>query len=193
MTKEIFQIQITLEGSKPKIWRRVLIPSDLLLSHLHKIIQTSMGWTNSHMHQFIKNGTYYTANENNMFDDMDGIDYKKKKIRISTLLKQEKDTLVYEYDFGDGWLHKILLEKILPVDDKVKYPVVVDGNMHCPPEDCGGVWGYADMLKILKKSDHEEYESYMEWLGGEFDPKYFNIDEINDMLKQKNYGVLDLF
>jgi len=65
--------------------------------------------------------------------------------------------------------------------------------MHCPPEDCGGVWGYADMLKILKKSDHEEYESYMEWLGGEFDPKYFNIDEINDMLKQKNYGVLDLF
>ena len=192
MSKKIYQIQIALKGFKPKIWRRLLTQSDLLLSDFHKIIQTSMGWTNSHLHQFIKNRTYYSMRmqDDDLWDDGDNVDYKKMK--ISDLLKNEKEKILYEYDFGDGWEHDIILEKILPCDDKIIYPICLDGKMNCPPEDCGGVWGYSDMLEILRQPDHDEYESYIEWLGEEFDPKYFDKDEINQLLRGKNYGCFEL-
>ncbi len=190
----IYQIQIALTGFRPKIWRRVLVPSDLLLSDFHKVIQTTMGWTNSHLHQFIKNRIFYTVKYPGdlTWEEMNQIDYRKKKLRISDLLKAEKEKIIYEYDFGDGWNHDIILEKILADDDKANYPVCLSGKMNCPPEDCGGVWGYADMLEILKQPDHEEYDSYIEWLGGEFDPEYFNIDEVNKLLRKKGYGCMEL-
>lgn len=184
MTKKIYQIQIALKGFKPKIWRRLLIPSDLLLSDFHHIIQIAMGWTNSHLHQFIKNRTYYTGRmpgDDDYWDEMNNVDYKSMK--ISDLLKKEKTKIVYEYDFGDSWEHDIILEKILPIDNTINYPVCLKGKMNCPPEDCGGIWGYADMLEILQQPDHEEYESYIEWLGDEFDPEYFDLEETNELLR----------
>jgi hypothetical protein len=183
MTKEIFQIQIALKDFKPKIWRRILIPSDVLLSDFHMIIQISMGWTNSHLHQFIKNRTYYSERmiEDDLWEDMGSVDYEKMK--ISDLLKKEEEKIVYEYDFGDSWEHDIILEKILPVDTDLKHPICLTGKMNCPPEDCGGVWGYAGMLQVLKDPNHEEYESYMEWLDEDFDPKYFDKNEVNEMLR----------
>jgi len=192
MTNKIYQIQIALKRFKPKIWRRLLIPSDLLLSDFHKVIQTSMGWTNSHLHQFIKNRTFYTVKmqDDDLWDEMDNVDYKE--IKISDLLKKEKDKIVYEYDFGDGWEHDIILEKILPPDNDTKHPICLTGKMNCPPEDCGGIWGYSDMLEILKDPDHEEYESYIEWLGEEFDPTYFDKDEVNELLREKDYGCIEL-
>jgi len=192
MTNKIYQIQITLKGFRPKIWRRLLIPSDLLLSDFHKVIQTSMGWTNSHLHQFIKNRTFYTVKmqDDDFWDEMDNVDYKNMK--VSDLLKKEKDKIVYEYDFGDGWEHDIILEKILPSDSNAKYPTCLNGKMNCPMEDCGGVWGYSDMLEILKNPDHEEYENYIEWLGEKFDPEYFNKDEVNELLRQEDYGCIEL-
>jgi hypothetical protein len=107
MTKKIYQIQIALKEFKPRIWRRILIPSNLLLSDFHKIIQTTMGWTNSHLHQFIKNGTFYTRKmvDDDLWDEMDNFDYKKMK--ILDLLKKEKEKIIYEYDFGDSWEHDI--------------------------------------------------------------------------------------
>ncbi|MFV0392451.1 MAG: plasmid pRiA4b ORF-3 family protein [Paludibacteraceae bacterium] len=194
MTDTIFQIQIALKGVKPKIWRRILIPSDLLLSDFHKIIQTTMGWTNSHLHQFSKNGTFYSVEyaDDDMWGDMDSIDYMKKKIRISDLLKTENDKMNYEYDFGDGWEHDIILEKVLPSDPKLKYPICLTGKMNCPPEDCGGIWGYLDMLETLKHPEDEEYEAVIEWLGEDFDPKHFDKDEVNNLLKRKNYGCFEL-
>jgi len=192
MTNKIYQIQIALRGFKPKIWRRILIPSDLLLSDFHKIIQTTMGWTNSHLHQFIKNRTFYSVKyPDDDTWDIDNVDYKKEKTRISDLLRTEKDKIIYEYDFGDGWEHDIILEKILPVDNDIKYPICVAGKMNCPPEDCGGVWGYFQMLEVLKQPAHEEYENIIEWLGGEFDPQYFDKDEINELLRRKDYGCIE--
>ena len=184
MTKKIFQIKIALKEFKPKIWRRILIPSDLLLSDFHMVIQITMGWTNYHIHQFIKNRTYYTVRmqDDDLWDEMDNVDYKNMK--ISDLLKKEKEKIVYEYDFGDSWEHDIILEKILPIDNSLKYPICLAGKMNCPPEDCGGVWGYSDMLEILKDPDNEEYESYIEWLGGKFDPEFFDKNEINKLLGQ---------
>ncbi len=152
-----------------------------------------MGWTNSHLHQFIKNSTFYSIQDpdDDLWNDLNNVDYQKKKIRTSDLLKAEKDRVIYEYDFGDGWEHEIILEKILPVDNKIDYPICVTGKMNCPPEDCGGIWGYSDMLKILKKPDHEEYQSFIEWLGNDFNPEYFNKDEVNELLKEKDYGCLE--
>ncbi len=193
MANQIYQIQIALKECKPKIWRRLLIPSNLLLSDLHKIIQTAMGWTNTHLHQFIKNRTYYTVKMkgDDMCDEMGALDYKK--IKISDLLTKEKEKITYEYDFGDGWQHEVILEKILPVDDKIKYPICLTGKMNCPPEDCGGVWGYENMLNILKQPKHEEYEELVEWIGDDFDPEYFDKEEVNELLREKDYGCESFF
>ncbi|KKK72253.1 hypothetical protein LCGC14_2905730, partial [marine sediment metagenome] len=168
MEKAVYQIQIAIKGFNPKIWRRVLIPSDILLPDFHYVIQAVMGWTNSHLHLFDHYGIFYSEPQDEMWDDMDTEDYTD--IRVSDLLQRENDTLIYEYDFGDDWEHQIVLEKILPETGETQLPVCLKGKMNCPPENSGGVWGYAEMLEILKDPDHEEYEEYMEWLGDDFNP-----------------------
>ena len=187
MTKKTYQIQISLRGSKPRIWRRILVKSDLLLSDFHNIIQTSMGWTNSHLHQFIKDRIFYSCrmSDDDFYEDMDNVDYSK--MRIADLLNKEKDKINYEYDFGDGWEHDIVLEKIYSNGDHKNTPVCLTGKNNCPPEDCGGIWGYYNMLEILKQPEHEEYEEYIEWLGEDFGPKYFNKEKINEKLATKKY------
>lgn len=181
---EIYQIQITLAGYKPKIWRRVLIQPDMLLSDFHIVIQIVMGWENSHLHQFIKNKTFYTLRleDDWTWEEMKNVDYKE--IKISNLLSTVKERIDYEYDFGDSWHHDIILEKILPGDKKIKYPVCIDGNLACPPEDCGGIWGYAEILEILKNPEHEAYKGYREWIGKQFDPDKFDKDAINKNLRK---------
>lgn len=190
---QIYQIKIALRGITPEIWRRILIPSDLLLENFHQIIQTTMGWTNSHLHQFKKGRKEYSVKyaEDDTWEELGHIDYKSKKLRISKLLIKENDKISYEYDYGDSWWHDIILEKILPLDDKTKYPICLSGKMNCPPEDCGGIWGYAEMVEILKQPDHEEYKSYLEWLGEVYDPKYFDIDDVNLALAMEDYGCLE--
>lgn len=186
--KSTYQIKISLRSMKPKIWRRILIPSDMKLSDFHKVIQTTMGWTNSHLHQFIKDNTYYLLRmkDDEFWDDIDNVDYRKMK--VSDLLAFEKEKIIYEYDFGDSWYHDIVLEEILPFNKEQPLPLCIKGKMNCPPEDCGGVWGYMQMLEILSQPDHQEYKSYLGWLGDKFDPEYFDQDEINAMLREKNYG-----
>ena len=193
MTQTIYQLKVSLKNFKPVIWRSIQVRSDTLLQDLHKIIQTTMGWTNSHLHQFIKGEKSYQkrTDEIDFWDDRRDVDYKDTP--ISALLKKEKDQIIYEYDFGDGWEHDIILMKILPVDDKLAYPVCLAGKMGCPPEDCGGPWGYSNMLEILRQPDHEEYDSYLDWLGSEFDPEYFDRNEVNELLQQDNFGCIDLF
>jgi hypothetical protein len=143
-----------------------------------------MGWENSHLHQFIKDRTFYTERipGDDTWGEMNNVDYKK--IKISDVLKKEKEKIIYEYDFGDGWVHDILLEKILPGNEKMIFLICLEGKMACPPEDCGGVWGYSDMLEILKQPKHEEYDNIIEWLGEEFDPEHFDKEEVNNILKR---------
>lgn len=190
MKNSIYQIQIELKGFRPRIWRRILIAADSALVDFNKIIQTTMGWTNTHLHQFIKNDTNYTLKMDfdDFWDDLNNVDYRTENLQVADLLQVENEKIIYEYDFGDGWEHVVTLEKILPKDDSIKTPICVAGRMNCPPEDCGGVWGYANILKILNQPDHEEYEDYLEWLGEDFNPKYFNKDEVNELLKMKDYG-----
>jgi len=184
MEAGIFQIKISLKNSKPNIWRRILVDRKTLLSDLHKIIQTTMGWENCHLHQFVKNNEFYS--EPSEDDMMDSIDYRK--LKIEDLLMDEKQKIVYEYDFGDGWEHDILLEKIIEKDPKLEYPICIKGKMCCPPEDCGGVWGYVGLLEVIKNPKHPEYEDMMEWLGDDFDPDVFDIDLVNELLLTEGYG-----
>jgi len=195
MAKQIYQIQIALKGSKPKIWRRVLVPSDLPVPDFHKIIQTTMGWTNSHLHHFAKGNQYYAppAPEDDLWFESNDIDYTKMK--INELLQSEKDKIEYEYDFGDGWRHNIVLEKILPYDETKTYPVCVAGKRNCPPEDCGGIWGYEAMLEALKhpNPESEDYQYYIELVGDNFDPEDFDKEIVNDLYTEEDYGCLDIF
>lgn len=183
MKDQIFQVQIVLRGSKPKIWRRILIPSDMPLSVFHEVIQTSMGWENSHLHQFEKDNIFYTMKiEGDVFwDEKKKKDYKD--LTVSDLLTKKHDKVTYEYDYGDIWEHDIFLEEILNADPHTKYPLCVDGKMSCPPEDCGGIQAYHNILVILRNPEHKYYENYKDWLDEDFDPEYFDKNEVNRRLQ----------
>lgn len=179
--RSIYQIKITLQDSKPPIWRRVLVLDSIKLDEFHQLIQIVMGWENYHLHQFRCHDTLYGM-PNDDFDDM-GIELKDEaKYKLSQLLVAEKNAMTYEYDFGDGWEHKIVLEKILPFDGTVELPQCIKGKRACPPEDCGGIWGYESLLEIINDKKHPEHEDMLNWLGGDFDPEYFDLDEINQQL-----------
>jgi hypothetical protein len=173
----IYQIKVTLKDSKPPIWRRFQVTSDTTLYKLHLILQEVMGWDNYHLHQFIVGHTYFGEPD----PDYDSED--DRKVNLSQIVEREKQKFTYEYDFGDSWLHEILIEKILLPEPGVRYPICLKGKRACPPEDCGGVWGYDDLLEIIKDPDNEEYEEMMDWLGGEFDPEFFDLDSINQRLR----------
>jgi hypothetical protein len=176
----IYQLKVTLMDSKPPIWRRILVRSDVKLDIFHMILQETMGWTNSHLHQFTAHGASYGPH----YQELGGeLEYENEaRYRLSQLLIREKDSLQYEYDFGDSWDHKITLEKILPDDSTVQPPCCIKGKRNGPPEDCGGVWGYDSLIEIMSNPKHPEHEEMLEWLGGEFDPEHFDLDEINEAL-----------
>lgn len=173
----IYQIKITLDDTHPPIWRRVLIPDNITLLHLHYIIQTTMGWENAHLHDFIIDEQYYGDPEDDEYGTFGTID--EKKMKLNEVIPGEKFRFSYEYDFGDGWEHTLLVEKILESEEGVQYPLCIKGKRACPPEDIGGVWGYENFLEAMSSPDHPERDEYSEWYGGEFDPETFDIEEVN--------------
>lgn len=176
--KNIYQIKTTLQDSKPQITRKFLVPSTMTLDDFHTVIQIVMGWTDSHLHQFVIDREFYgPVYEADELESKDESQYK-----VSQVLKKEKDKIVYEYDFGDGWMHDVVLEKILPYDNNVTLPICISGKRACPPEDCGGVWGYKDIIKIAADPKHPEHEEMIEWLPDEFDPEHFDLEETNEIL-----------
>ncbi|MEM9919673.1 MAG: plasmid pRiA4b ORF-3 family protein [Bacteroidota bacterium] len=187
MAQIVYQIKILLEGSKPPIWRRIEMNPETTLSDFHKIIQTSMGWMNGHLHHFIVDGEFY--NPPSEWDEF-GNDYTG--IKVKDILVEEGQNIRYEYDFGDSWLHQIKLEKIKKKGEKVSYPRCIKGKRACPPEDCGGIWGYMELVQIMKNKKHESYEDMYEWLGRELTPEHFEIERVNDKLLKKIMGYLNM-
>ncbi len=179
--RRVYQLKIGLNGTKPPIWRRILVADTIRLDDLHIVFQVVMGWTDSHLHQFVHQRTFYGVPDPE-FDFMDMEVLDEANFRLNQLLKKEKETMVYEYDFGDDWKHKITLEKILPYDAKQAVPVCVKAKGACPPEDVGGTWGYYDFLEAIEDREHPEHESYKEWVGGNFDPQAYDIKEVNNAL-----------
>ena len=181
----LYQIKVTLEHVKPAVWRRLLVPANLSLGKLHRVLQIAMGWTNSHLHLFESNGVGYERKAAGFGDFADPDMLDEAKTRLADLLGHEKATLRYEYDFGDGWSHRIVLEKMLDPNDDLIVPLCVAGEEACPPEDCGGPHGYAQLREVLAAPAHPEHAEMLEWIGGAFDPARFDIDQVNTALRPR--------
>jgi hypothetical protein len=175
----IYQVKVTLNASEPPIWRRVLVPGDVTLERLHYILQVAMGWTNSHLHQFFVGQTSFGQPHPDYGFEM----RDERRVKLSQIASGEGFTFRYEYDFGDSWLHNLVVEKALEPEPGQEYPVCVEGERACPPEDVGGVWGYEVFLDAIGDPDHPEHERYLEWIGGEFDPEEFDLDAVNAALR----------
>jgi hypothetical protein len=175
---QVYQLKVTLKGSKPPIWRRLLVAGNTNLRKLHDILQTTMGWDGAHLHQFIVGGEYYGVPDPEYLEDL----HDEKKCKLNQIVADEKSKFHYEYDFGDSWVHEIVVERILPPEPGKYYPVCITGKRSCPPEDVGGIWGYADFLETLKNPEDPDYEELLEWVGEDFDPEAFDLAGINRAL-----------
>lgn len=178
----IYQLKITLKRSKPPIWRRVLVRADMPLNRLHTVIQRAMGWTDSHLHQFAVAGVFFGTPDPEM-DIFGSRTLNEKRHSLAEVAPQVKKKFLYEYDFGDGWEHEILVEKILPPDSSFKHPICLAGALACPPEDCGGIWGYYNLLDALANPKHRDHHHLSGWIGGEWDAEHFDVDATNAYLK----------
>ncbi len=177
-----YQLKITLSGSEPAIWRRIVVDSGGSLYELHDVIQAAMGWTNSHLHLFKLKKVYYHEPWEDDGLDEDFLD--ENEYSLNQVLTRPKTKMIYEYDFGDSWEHEVLVEKILEKDPKMKTPVCLEGAMACPPEDCGGLSGYYDYLAAIKNPKHPQHKEILEWMGKKFDPEKFELKIINKTLKR---------
>ena len=176
--QRVYQIKITLVGGQPPIWRRLVLAEDTTLGTLHEIIQRAMGWHNRHMHLFHVNGRLYGIPRIELYQTVED----ESKVSLGGLALREKKKYRYEYDFGDDWRHEILVEKIVPADPQVRYPTCVKGKRACPPEDCGGIWGYAALLETLADPTAPDHKELRGWVGGKFDPEAFDLPAINARL-----------
>lgn len=185
-TAQVYQVQILLSGSQPSICRRLLIPATASLGWFHAVLQVAMGWTNSHLHQFICGERIYSEPRAEL-DQYEGDPpvLNENKFTLKDILRDVHEELVYEYDFGDSWEHVVTLKKILPADASAPASAVcVAGSGTCPPEDCGGIGGYMELVKALKNKKHPEHASMKEWLGRPFDPKFFDMATTNTWLRK---------
>ena len=180
-----FQLKITLLGSEPAIWRRIQI-EDCTLDKLHEDIQTSMGWTNSHLHQFEINGERYGDPEliDDGFDDSECVDSTKTMLSEIVPKSGKRFVFKYEYDFGDGWVHEVLFEGCPSPEKGKKYPICLEGERACPPEDIGGVLGYAEYLEALADPSHEQHSEFLDWRG-QFDPEDFDAAKVTREMKRR--------
>ena len=178
----IYQLKVTLIDSKPPIWRRVLVRGDSTLAELHQVLQPVMGWWDCHLHQFIVGETYYGEPHPDYSDYLEMND--ERQFTLGDIVFGEGSKFAYEYDFGDSWEHVLLVEKILSPEPGQHYPTCIKGRRACPPEDVGGIWGYAEFLQAIQNPDHPEHEEYLEWGGEAFDPEAFDLDAVNAALRE---------
>ena len=191
--KDIIQLKITLADTYPPIWRRVQVDRGASFFEFHHILQIVMGWKNSHLYEFKFNNCRITEITDGLeledFGDNTFID--SFFISLGGILVKEGQQLEYEYDFGDGWNHEIIVEKFLPEVPKMKYPTCIGGELSCPPEDCGGTHGFKQLLEIVANKKHPEHKEMMIWVGKKYDPKYFDKDAVNKKLKSLDKYILE--
>ncbi|OQY09173.1 MAG: hypothetical protein B6I30_10185 [Desulfobacteraceae bacterium 4572_187] len=179
--KKVYQFKITLLDSNPVIWRKIAVPETYTFWDLHVAIQDAMGWEDCHLHEYkIRNPLNNIECEIGYPDD----EYRAGEVLkgweqpIKKFFTEKNNKALYQYDFGDDWHHEIKLEKITDKIEGKKYPLCLAGERACPPEDCGGIWGYENLLKVMSDPSHEEYEEMKEWIGEDFDPAKFDIKKV---------------
>jgi len=167
-------------GSKPPIWRRITVPADITLPDLHFVLQIVMGWYDSHLHGFYLRAAGSRAQTRRNWKELP---HESRKT-LDSILRASNVELIYEYDFGDSWLHQIKLEERIPGLLIEPAPTCIEGERACPPEDCGGVGGYEQLLEALRDESHPDHEDMLEWLEEEFDSEAFDRDEVNQRLAE---------
>jgi len=171
----VHQLKITLHSVKPPVWRRIVVRSDVTLGELAPILEAAMGWLGGHLHVFDVDGTWYgTPDPEWGRDDLD-----ENEFGLGQVLRAVGSRMRWDYDFGDGWEHNVAVEKIIPAESGVEYPVCLTGRRACPPEDCGGPWGYADLLAALADPADPDHEHLRDWAPLDFDPALFDLEETN--------------
>jgi hypothetical protein len=176
-TPQSFKLKVTILDIKPPIWRRVALPSSCTLADLHQVIQAAFGWGDDHLHSFTVNKVDYAPHDPEAWTES-----ASEKISLAKLGLKKKQKFTYEYDFGDSWVHQILVEDITEVQEFPKAPICMDGARACPPEDCGGPWEYPELLEALANPKHPEHEESLDWIGGSWDPEAFDADAVNTAL-----------
>ncbi len=175
MNERFYLLKIQLLDIEPVIWRRFVVPSSITLDRLHDVIQITMGWSDSHLHEFAIGKKRYTEYPESKEDGL-----VCGRYHLCDLIKQNGRNFHYLYDFGDSWEHELVLEDSRYFDPELRTEIIcLDGERACPPEDVGGVPGYCEFCKAIKDINHEEHETFMEWSGGNFDSEYFDCSIVN--------------
>jgi hypothetical protein len=174
----VHRLKIQLADVKPVIWRRVEIPSDAKLPEVSRILLAAMGWTDSHLHAFRVGDITYGVRDPDFPDDM----RSERSVTLAQIAPQPKSRFLFDYDFGDGWEHRVTVEAIVDAKD-ADAPRCVAGARACPPEDCGGPYGYANLLDVLADPQHEGHEEMRAWVGDEFDPTVFDLRRANEEIR----------
>lgn len=172
----IVSLKVTLRGTKPPIWRRLLMADTMTLDDLHQAIQATMGWDDGHLHAFDIDGRQY--GDRQTVDDV----ADENRLTLKGLLKSGVARFTYTDDFGDDWEHTVAIEKTQPAIDAEPYPLCVAGKRACPPENCGGPWGYQQLLEVLADPDHPDYADQKEWIDEDFTPDHFDTVAANAAL-----------
>ncbi len=177
--ERVLQFKIWLKHVQPAVWRRIQVPEDYTFWDLHCAISDSLGWLDYHLHEFRLEPPIAASPLRvgiPMDDGFDGMDVLEgRNIPVKRFLSRVGDGCTYTYDFGDDWVHAIALEAILPRQEKLAYPCCIDGERACPPEDAGGAGGYAHFLKAMEDASHPEHDMLLNWVGGPFDPDWFDM------------------
>jgi hypothetical protein len=161
----IYQLKVTLLGTNPPVWRRLVVPANMTLAQLHDVLQSAMGWEDSHMHEFsVGHRRFGRPNPEDRLMGMPSVE-NERMVDLSSVLGRVGAKAIYTYDFGDSWEHGIVLEKRLPADPNMMYPVCVDGQLACPPEDCGGIPGFYDLVEALSDPSHKRHEEMLDWIA----------------------------
>lgn len=188
----VYQLKVTLSGTKPSVWRRVLIEGAATLDELHEVIQAAFGWWNYHLYDFEFGRTRYGIPDPDW--DFGPPTRDARRTRLAKVAKPGT-AFTYTYDFGDNWKHKVTVEKVVPSTSDLELPACTGGRRAGPPEDCGGTWGYAELLEILADPTHHEHAERREWADGwghgAFDPDRFDPAEFADNLQNLRLAVFD--
>ncbi|MBI4392583.1 MAG: plasmid pRiA4b ORF-3 family protein [Euryarchaeota archaeon] len=187
--ESIYQLWVSLTDSEPVIWRKVLVDSSFTFADLHVVMQILMDWTDSHLHEFVVGKTHLAHPETIAEDLTDSNAEDSSMFAIRDMVKRAGTRFTYVYDYGDMWVHDVVLEKILPVDPEQIYPVCIGGGRAAPPEDCGGIGGYENLVKILANPKHEEHKEMLDWVGGAWDADRFDLKVINTSLARLGMSV----
>lgn len=177
----VHQLKVTLRGVKPPVWRRALVPSSWTLAKLSPALEAVMGWYGGHLHAFDAGDVVYGVPDLDWGDRL----RDERKVRVGEVLSGVGSKLRWDYDFGDGWEHDVAVEAIVEPDPKLRYPHCVTGRRACPPEDCGGPWGYRELLEVLADPSRPDPRGLRDWAAPGFDPARFDVSETNRFLHQR--------